>query len=158
MLLRAILCGGVWKGFLLGKVKKEDVPCRFCGQSDGDGHLFWECTFPPLQHARELLEFSSPMSFDRRRWSRCLLWHGWLPGLTSAGVRDPWAASLGQLTEDPTSGSLLIFGMLRTWPTELGDHPCVTEGSRENCPTGGFEVASAGVCLLASGLAMQGAI
>ena len=29
MLLRAILCGGVWNGFLLGKAKKEDVPCRF---------------------------------------------------------------------------------------------------------------------------------
>ena len=38
MLLRAILCGGVWNGFLLGKAKKEDVPCRFCGKRDGDGH------------------------------------------------------------------------------------------------------------------------
>ena len=28
MLLRAILSGGVWNGFLLSKVKKEDVPCR----------------------------------------------------------------------------------------------------------------------------------
>ena len=35
MLLRAILCGGVWNGFLLGKAKKEDVPCRFCGKKDG---------------------------------------------------------------------------------------------------------------------------
>ena len=32
MLLRAILCGSVWNGFLLGKAKKEDVPCRFCGR------------------------------------------------------------------------------------------------------------------------------
>ena len=47
MLLRAILCGRIWNGFLLGKAKKEDVPCRFCGKRDGDGHLFWECTFPP---------------------------------------------------------------------------------------------------------------
>ena len=23
---------GVWSGFLLGKAKKEDVPCRFCGK------------------------------------------------------------------------------------------------------------------------------
>ena len=37
MLLRAILCGRVWNGFLLGKAKKEDVPCRFCGKRDGDG-------------------------------------------------------------------------------------------------------------------------
>ena len=32
MLLRAVLCGGVWNGCLLGKAKKEDVPCRFCGK------------------------------------------------------------------------------------------------------------------------------
>ena len=29
MLFRAISCGGVWNGFLLGKARKEDVPCRF---------------------------------------------------------------------------------------------------------------------------------
>ena len=39
--LRAILSGGVWNGFLLSKVKKEDVPCRFCGAPDNDGHLFF---------------------------------------------------------------------------------------------------------------------
>ena len=38
MLLSAILCGGVWNGFLLGQAKKQDVPCRFCGKRDGDGH------------------------------------------------------------------------------------------------------------------------
>ena len=57
MLSRAILCGGVWNGFLLGKAKKEDVPCRFCRKTDGDGHLFWECTFPLPHH-----EFASLMS------------------------------------------------------------------------------------------------
>ena len=47
MLLRAILSGGVWNGFLLGKAKKEEVPCRFCGGWDGDGYLFWEYLHPP---------------------------------------------------------------------------------------------------------------
>ena len=47
MLLRAILCGGVWNGFLHGRAKKEDVPCRFCGEKDGDGHLSWSVFFPP---------------------------------------------------------------------------------------------------------------
>ena len=47
MLLRAISCGGVWNGFLPGKAKNEDVPCRSCGKRDGDGLLFWECTFLP---------------------------------------------------------------------------------------------------------------
>ena len=39
MLLRAVLSGGVWNGFL---------PCRFCGAPDNDGHFFWDCTFPLL--------------------------------------------------------------------------------------------------------------
>ena len=39
MLLRAILFGGEWNGFLLGQARKEEVPCRFCGSGDGDGHL-----------------------------------------------------------------------------------------------------------------------
>ena len=40
-LLRSIMVGGVWNGFLLGPAKGEIVPCRFCGGFDGDGHLFW---------------------------------------------------------------------------------------------------------------------
>ena len=47
MLLRAILCGEVWNGFLLGQAKKEEVPCRFFGGRDGDGHLFWDCSREP---------------------------------------------------------------------------------------------------------------
>ena len=43
-LLRSIMVGGVWNGFLLSKVRGEAVPCRFCGGADGDGHLFWECS------------------------------------------------------------------------------------------------------------------
>ena len=97
MLLRAILCGGVWNGFLLGKARKEDVPCRFCGKKDGDGHLFWECSFPPLQHVRDLPEFSFLMSLDRSKWPRCLLWHGWLPGLNGMMNDKPWALSFGEL-------------------------------------------------------------
>ena len=73
MLLRAISCGGVWNGFLLGEVKKEDVPCRFCGKRDGDGHFFWECTFPLLQHVRALPEIAHLISLDRSNLPRCLL-------------------------------------------------------------------------------------
>ena len=49
---------GVLKGFLLGKAVKNDVSCCFCGKKDGDGHFFWGCSFPPLQHVRELPEFA----------------------------------------------------------------------------------------------------
>ena len=57
----------------------EDFPSQLWGKKD---HLFWECTLPPLLYVRELPEFPSLMALDRSRWPRCLLWHGWLPGLT----------------------------------------------------------------------------
>ena len=72
--------------FLIGKTRKEDVPCRFCGKRDGDGHLFWECSFHPLQHVRELPDFAYLVSLDRSNWPRCLLWHAWLSGLK--GIRE----------------------------------------------------------------------
>ena len=34
-LLRSIMVGGVWNGFLLGRVRSQIVPCRFCGAPDG---------------------------------------------------------------------------------------------------------------------------
>ena len=60
-------------GFLLGWVRGEPVPCRFCGAPDGDGHLFWECTFPPLVEIRENPEFHDLMREDKAHWPRCLL-------------------------------------------------------------------------------------
>ena len=92
-LLRGILSGGVWNGFLLGFVKGEIVPCRFCGGPDGDGHLFWDCPYPPFVHIRESVEFRSLLLHNRESWPRCLLWHGWLPALACAGEASPWAAS-----------------------------------------------------------------
>ena len=35
---RGILSGRVWNGFLLGKVRRESVPCRVCGGVDGMGN------------------------------------------------------------------------------------------------------------------------
>ena len=53
--------------------------------------------FSPLQHVRELPEFAYLLSLDRSNWPRCLLWHGWLPGLSGISDRDPWATSFGDL-------------------------------------------------------------
>ena len=93
MLLRSILCGGAWNGFLLGKTKEEEVPCRFCGRVDGDGHLFWDCPSPSLVLVREHPEFLPLMKLDRSTWPRCLAWHGWLPSLACRRVQPPWAVA-----------------------------------------------------------------
>ena len=69
----------------------------FFGKKDGDGHLFWDCSFPALQHVRELPEFAFLMSLDRSNWPRCLLWHGWLLGLNGTSHKDHWAISFGDL-------------------------------------------------------------
>ena len=50
-LLRSVMVGGVWK---------RPVPCRSCGAPAGDGHLFGECTFPPLVEIRVSPEFHDP--------------------------------------------------------------------------------------------------
>ena len=91
-LLRCILVGGAWNGLLLSKVKGQPVPCRFCGGNDHDGHLFWECTFPPLVEIRENPEFHDLMREEKAHWPRCLLWHGWLPMLSGINGASPWAA------------------------------------------------------------------
>ena len=96
-LLRGILLGGVWKGFLLGKVQVQDVLCRFCGGRDHDGHLFGDCTFPPLVEIRERPEFHDLMEMDKTSWPRCLLWHGWLPLLSGVNGGSPWAQILREL-------------------------------------------------------------
>ena len=90
-LLRAIMVGSVWNGFLLGHIRGQPVPCRFCGAPDHDGHLFWECTFPPLVEIRENPEFHDLMRMDKAHWPRCLLWHGWLPMLSGANGASPSA-------------------------------------------------------------------
>ena len=164
------MCGGVWNGFLLGKTKKEDVPCRSCGGKDGDGHLFWDCTFHPLQHVRDLPEFAYLMSIDRSKWPRSLLWHGWLPGLSVNSISNPWAASFGDLASFHLEWCLGAYPVdfVDCWTPpdywdaddialEMPDHPNVwTDGSREDFSSlGGFEVAGAGVYLPASELAFE---
>ena len=75
------------------------MPCRFCcGGADNDGHLFWECTFPPLVEIREHPEFHGLTEMDKSYWPGCLLWHGWLPLLSGVNGGSPWA-------ENPAEGA-----------------------------------------------------
>ena len=159
MLLRAILSGGVWNGFLLSKVKKEEVPCRFCGAPDNDGHLFWDCTFPPFVELRSQPEFLSLMKEDRSHWPRCLLWHGWLPGLSSRTLGSPWAVASSDLASSCLENALGSYPVsaFSAWQPfwdhddvddmidDVPDFPNIwTDGSREPIPHLDFEIAGAG--------------
>ena len=105
-LLRGVLSGGVWNGFLLGHARGETVPCRFCGGFDGDGHLFWECTHPPLVQIRENPKFHDLIQRDKSIWPRCLLWHGWLPALSALGAPLSWAVGPGHVASSLLETSL----------------------------------------------------
>ena len=80
----------------LVRVRSQVVPCRFCGAPDSDGHLFGDCPFPPLVGIRENPEFHDLMRMDKAHWPRCLLWHGWLPMLSSVNGASPWAVDASE--------------------------------------------------------------
>ena len=46
-LLGGVMVGGVWNGFLLGSVRGQPVPCRFCG-GRGPWCLLWHGWLPFL--------------------------------------------------------------------------------------------------------------
>ena len=52
--------------------------------------------FSLILQVRELPEFMPLMARNRSNWPLCLLWHGWLLGLSLAGELDLWAASLAE--------------------------------------------------------------
>ena len=93
---------------------------------------------------------------------RCPLWHGWLPGLSAADQRAPWADSLGPLADRDRSLELVLgaypvddsgpeLGDAEDWRTPL----CVrTDGSLEPCPAAGIS----GVHKPAPEFALQGPI
>ena len=117
-LLRSIMVGRAWIGFLLSRVRHQVIPCRFCGAPDNDGHLFWDCPFPPLVEIHENPEFHDRTRMDKAHWPRCLLWHGWLPMLSGIDGVSPWAANASE------SASYLV-------EAALGGYSCrlVTEWS-----------------------------
>ena len=97
----------------------------------------------------------------RSNWPRCLLWHGWLPGLNGISAKDPWATCLGAYPVDFADA----WTPPEYWDAddialEMPEHTNVwTDGSREDFSSfGGFEVAGAGVYLPASELAFDSSI
>ena len=82
--------------------------------------------FHPYVELRNIPEFLPLMPRDRTDWLRCILWHGWLPELTSRSAGSPWAMAASDLAchnfgnhWDPTPFlpiPLDIFSGIRTMP------------------------------------------
>ena len=96
-------------------LRAKNVPSQFLWQD----RWRWTCFLEFLSSfiaCSGAPEFSYLMSLYRGEWLRCLLWHGWLPGLSCNGERDPWAASFGQLA------CLEIELCLGVYPPENSDY------------------------------------
>ena len=106
------------------------------------------------------------MSLNRINWPRCLLWHGWLPGLNGVTNDRPWAFSVGGSASFHLERCLGAYRVDSAWtPPEYWDaddlaleileHPNIwTGGSKKDFSSiAGFEVAGAGVYLPASEVA-----
>ena len=158
---------GVWTGFLVGKMRRENVPCRFCGGPDGDGHLFWECSYPPLVAVRKSPEFHDIVSLDKAGWPRCLLWYVWLPALSGVEDGDPWAVDAELVASKRLEVALGSYvGVSQELGGEfplagdgvpLADAPDVwSDGSLVLDGFSGVDVAGCGVYAHASGAAWFG--
>ena len=103
-------------------MRGEAEPCGFCGGADGDGHLFWDCPYPPLVEIREYPEFHDLMRMDESQFSRCLLWHGWLPLLSGVNGESPWAAAADEAAVNMLECSLgaCTARLLGDWEAPAG--------------------------------------
>ena len=81
-LLRSVMVGGVWNGFLLGRVRGSLFHVDFVMHLMVTVTFLGECTFPPLVEIRENPEYHDLMRMDEDHWQRCLLWHGLLTMLS----------------------------------------------------------------------------
>ena len=127
-LLRSILVGGVWNGFLLGKSKVRMCLVGFVVVVILTVIFFWIVTFPPLVEIREHPEFHDLIEMDKTSWPRGLLWHGWLPLLSGSNGGSLWA-------QTPAEGAVNLLecalgqyssGQLSEWRLPAG---CDVDGA-----------------------------
>ena len=78
--------------------------------------------FPLFVELRNNPEFLPLMSRDRTNWPRCLLWHGWLPGLTSRTSGSPWAIASSDIASHSLENALGPYP-LSTHSTHSAWHP-----------------------------------
>ena len=157
-LLRSVMVGAVWNGFLLGGIRGQPVPYRFCGARDGDGHLSWNVPFSPLVEIRENPEFHHLMRMDKAHWPRCLLWHGWLPVLSGCEGVSSWDGNASESANYLVEAALVDYSsrMVSDWSPPVGydrvpvsplvpDHPNVwTDGSLVFGKVAGISSSGAG--------------
>ena len=72
-MLRSVMVGVSGMVFFLVEFVVRLSPVSFVVRLMADGHVFWDCTFPPLVETRENPEFHDLMRMDKGHWPRRLL-------------------------------------------------------------------------------------
>ena len=80
--------------------------------------------FHPLVEIRGQTGFYDLLWMDKSYWSRCLLWHGWLPLLSGVNGGSPWA------------DRVLLKVLVICLSVLLGPHTCGFTGGIGSCPVG----------------------
>ena len=169
MLLRAILCGVFGTDSFQARPRKKTFLVDFVVT----GMEMATYSGSVLFTAFSMLGIFLSLLLNRSNWPRCLLWHGWLPGLSGLCDKDPWASSFGDLAFSNLERCLGAHPVDHSgfwtppdyWDAddvalEMSDHPNIwTDGSREDFSSvGGFEVAGAGVYLPPSEVAFDSSV
>ena len=96
MLLRGILCGVFGTESFLARPRRKMFLVDFVVKRMVMVTCSGSVPFPPFSMFGIFLS-SLLLSLDRSNCTRCLLWHGWLPGLNGISDNDRWAYSFGDL-------------------------------------------------------------
>ena len=95
-------------GFFLGRFRVRMCLVGSVGVVIMTVTFFSDCTFPPPVEIREHPELHDLMEMDKTSWSRCLLWHGWLPLLSGVNGGSPWALT-------PAEGAVNLLACALGW-------------------------------------------
>ena len=91
----------MWRGLeadsFLVKPRRKMFHVVSVGQRDGDGHLFWECSFSPSSMFGNFLSLLILCPLIAASGHDAYFGMVGLPGLSGIGHRDPWATSFGDL-------------------------------------------------------------
>ena len=87
LLLKGVLAGGVWNGFLSGSMYVVGSVAVL---------IMRIVLFRLLVESRAHPKFFDLLGMDKSCWPRCLLWHGWLPLLSGVNGGSPRAESPGE--------------------------------------------------------------
>ena len=83
----------------------------------------------PLVQIRENNEFHNLIQPDESSWSRCLLWHGWLPALAGSGAPFGWPCGPGQVASGRLETSLRAYSG-RIWHEWVPPYDYAAEDAR----------------------------